>query len=277
MKQLSFLVVVTLILSGCGNQHDDVVAKSGDLQLTRDELLASITYSSQEDSLTASAIYIEDWKDLAALYQLALEKDLAGEAESQLLIEKATRQIIVQRFLDREMEQVEKNRGFAVDSSEVSAFYSAFPDVFVCSDTEYGVSRYYFSSAVTASRMKNVLRQHQGDEESLIKLIGSIEPRYARKNMDARGKGRRLRAHRQLHLENESVERALNSMAPGEISSVISLHDSLFVIMEMHDIVIKGERKSLLQAYGNIEDLLIVEKQKQYYSTVLEKARKKFQ
>jgi len=66
-------------------------------------------------------------------------------------------------------------------------------------------------------------------------------------------------------------------MVPGEISSVISLHDSLFVIMEMHDIVIvkKGERESLLQAYGNIENLLIVKKQ--YYSTVLEKARKQFQ
>ena len=64
-------------------------------------------------------------------------------------------------------------------------------------------------------------------------------------------------------------------MAPGEISSVISLHDSLFVIMEMHDIVKKGERKRLLQAYRNIEDLLIVEKL--YYSTVLEKTRKQFQ
>ncbi|MCW8795617.1 MAG: hypothetical protein OQK67_00965 [Chlorobium sp.] len=277
MKQLPFLVVVSFILAGCGNQHDDVVAKSGDLQLTRDELLASITYSSQEDSLTASGIYIEDWKDLAALYQLALEKGFADEAESKLLIEKATRQIIVQRFLDREIDQIEKKQGFAVDSSEVTAFYRAFPDLFVCSDTEYGVSRYYFSSAVTASRMKNALRQHQGDEESLIKLIGSIEPRYARKNMEARGKGLQLRALRQLHLENDNVKRSLNGMAPGEISSVISLHDSLFVIMEMHDIVMKGERKSLLQAYGNIEDLLIVEKQKQYYSTVLEKARKQFQ
>jgi len=96
--------------------------------LTRDELLASITYSSQEDILTAAAIYIEDWLDLASLYQLALENGLADEVESRLLIEKAKRQIIVQRFLDREIEPIAKNRKVVVDSSEVTDFYNAFPD-----------------------------------------------------------------------------------------------------------------------------------------------------
>ena len=96
--------------------------------MTRDELLASITYSSQEDILTAAAIYIEDWLDLASLYQLALENGLADEVESRLLIEKAKRQIIVQRFLDREMELIAKNKKVVVDSSEVTDFYNAFPD-----------------------------------------------------------------------------------------------------------------------------------------------------
>ena len=96
--------------------------------MTRDELLASITYSSQEDILTAAAIYIEDWLDLASLYQLALENGLADEVESRLLIEKAKRQIIVQRFLDREIEPIAKNRKVVVDSSEVTDFYNAFPD-----------------------------------------------------------------------------------------------------------------------------------------------------
>ena len=96
--------------------------------MTRDELLTSITCSSQEDILVAAAIYIEDWMDLASRYQLGLENGLADEVESRLLIEKAERQIIVQRFLDREMELIAKNKKVVVDSYEVTDFYNAFPD-----------------------------------------------------------------------------------------------------------------------------------------------------
>ncbi len=278
MKRRSVLTAVLLFLAGCGSgPDDDVVARAGNLELTREELRASISYASQEDSLTVSAIYVEDWKALASLYQLALDDGIGEDAETRMLIEKATRQIIVQRFVDKRLKQAEKDRFFAVDSSDVKTFYREFPDMFVCSETEYAVARYYAATAQGASRMGNALMLHDGDEESLLRLIESIDPGYAGKNLHARKNALHLRPLVQIHLENEKVKGVLKDMAPGERSPVIVLHDSLFVVMEMHDIVKKGDRKTLEQAYGDIEDLLIVEKQKQYYTKLLKQAREKYQ
>jgi hypothetical protein len=81
----------------------------------------------------------------------------------------------------------------------------------------------------------------------------------------------------QLHLENDTMKEVLPTLLPGELSSVITVHDSLFVVMEMHDRVKKGSKKTFEQAYDEIEELLIVQKQKHYYSTLLGEAREKYQ
>ena len=278
MKRCAVLVAVLFFIVGCGTgQDDDVVARVGKLQLTRDELLASISYTSREDSLTASAIYIEDWRDLAVLYQLALDDGMDKEPEARMLIDKATRQIIAQRFVDKRMRKAEKEGHFAVDSSAVGAFYREFPDVFVCGEAQYAVARYYTKTAQAASRMENAFRLHEGDEKSLLQLVESIEPGYAGTNIRSYRNSWRLKTLAQLHLENDKMKGFLQNMAPGELSPVIALHDSLFVVMEMHDIVKKDDKKTLEQAYGDVENLLIVEKQKQYYSKLLQQARDKYQ
>ena len=73
------------------------------------------------------------------------------------------------------------------------------------------------------------------------------------------------------------MKSSLQNLAPGEMSPVIAVHDSLFVVIEMHDIVKKGDKKTFEQAYGEVEELLTVQKQKEYYSTLLEEARQKYQ
>lgn len=270
--------VLLFFIAGCSNvADDDIVARAGKLQLNRGEVLASISYSSPEDSLTASAIYIEDWKELASLYQLALDDGIDKDRDTQILIEKAARHIIVQRFVDQRMEKAEKEGLYVIDSSAVRAFYREFSDSFVSRETEYAVSRYYASTPQTAGRMENVLRLHQGDENRLLQLIESIEPGFAKKNCKARGNADKLRPLAQIQLENEKIKESLQNLAPGELSSAITVHDSLFVVVEMHDIVKKGNKKTFEQAYGEIEELLIVQKQKLYYSTLLEEAREKYQ
>lgn len=277
MKLYIVTGALLLFIAGCGDaRKDDIVARSGQLQLTRDEVLASISYSSPEDSLIVSAIYIEDWKALALLYQLALEENIDKDPETERLIEKAKRTIVVQRFVDKRMEKAENDGLHAIDSSAAREFYHQFPEMFVNSNKEYAVSRYYASTAQSASRIENALRLHEGDENRLLELIESIEPGYAAENRQARGSVRKLKALDRIHLENDTMKEALQKLAPGELSSVIAVDDSLFVVLELHDIVGKGEKKTFEQSYGDIEELLTVQKQKQYYSTLLEEARKKY-
>ncbi|WP_287373797.1 hypothetical protein [Prosthecochloris sp.] len=269
--------VLLFFMAGCDGVPDaDVVARAGKHQLSRGELLASIDYSSSEDSLTASAIYIEDWKDIAALYQLALEEGIDKDPDARMLIEKATRHIVIQRFVDRKMDNAEKEGVYAIDSAEVSAFYQEFSGAFLCPETVYAVSRYYASTLQSAGRIENALKLHDGDEKHLQQLIESIEPGYAGKNRRTHPV-RSLSPLEQLHLENDRMKEVLLSLSPGEHSSVIAVNDSLFVVIEMHDMVKKGSKKTFEQAYEEIEELLIVQKQKQYYSTLLGEAREKYQ
>ncbi|MCG8345804.1 MAG: hypothetical protein MI685_11705 [Chlorobiales bacterium] len=278
MKLYIVTGALLLFIAGCGDaRKDDIVARSGQLQLTRDEVLASISYSSPEDSLIVSAIYIEDWKSLALLYQLALEENIDKDPGTKRLIEKAKRTIVVQRFVDKRMEKAENDGLHAIDSSAAREFYHQFPEMFTASNKEYAVSRYYASTAQSASRIENALRLHEDDENRLLELIESIEPGYAAENRQARDSVRELKTLDRIHLENDTMKEALQKLAPGELSSVIAVDDSLFVVLELHDIVGKGEKKTFEQSYGDIEELLTVQKQKQYYSTLLEEARKKYQ
>ena len=272
------LGAILFLASGCGTSPDDeVVAKAGKLRLTRGELLASIDYASPQDSLTMSAIYIEDWRDLAALYQLALDENVDKEPETRMLAEKAMRQITVQRFVDSRMNRAEKEGMLAVDSAAVKAFYQEYPDESVCKQTEYALARYYASTEQAASRMQNALRFHEGNGKRLLGLIESLDSVYADVNRQSYLSGRDLKALPRLHLENRKMKRLLLSMVPGDISPVIKVHSTLFVVMHLHAVLGKGEKKSVAQAYEDIEELLIVEKQKQYYSTLLQQARDKYQ
>lgn len=278
MKLYIVTGALLLFIAGCGDaRKDDIVARSGQLQLTRDEVLASISYSSPEDSLIVSAIYIEDWKALALLYQLALEENIDKDPGTKRLIEKAKRTIVVQRFVDKRMEKAENDGLHVIDSSAAREFYHQFPEMFTASNKEYAVSRYYASTAQSAGRIENALRLHEDDENRLLELIESIEPGYAAENRQARDSVRELKTLDRIHLENDTMKEALQKLAPGELSSVIAVDDSLFVVLELHDIVGKGEKKTFEQSYGDIEELLTVQKQKQYYSTLLEEARKKYQ
>lgn len=278
MRRLFFAGAVFLCITGCGKVADrDIVARAGKLTLSRDEVSASINYSSRQDSLTMSAVYIEDWKDLASLYLLALENGIGEDPDSKMLIEKAARHIIVQRFVDQKMKEASKEGLYTIDSSDVRAFYRKFSETFVSRDTVYAVSRYFASTSRSAGRIENALRLHDGGEKHLLQLIASIDAGYASKNREARGNARSLRSLERIHAENEKIKGVLQNLSPGELSPVLRVHDSLFVVMEMHDIVKKGEKKTFVQAYGEIEELLIVQKQKQYYSTLLEEARQKYQ
>ncbi len=266
---------VALLLAGCGAlPENDVVAKAGKLELTRDELLASISYRDARDSLTAASIYIEDWKEMAVLYQSALAAGVEEEGETQLLIRKAVRQITVQRYIDRMLSRASEEGAFAVDSDEIRAFYETFPSEFVCTEPHYAVERYYAASAERAARLRDLLLEEVRSPDDFHERVGRTAPDHAETNRALVAS--RLKPVRRLFLENERMKSLLEGMQPGAVSPVVALGDTLYVVMALRDRVGAGERLSLAQARKEIEELLTVEKQKQYYSTLLKQARETY-
>ncbi|ASQ89547.1 hypothetical protein CHL67_00075 [Prosthecochloris sp. GSB1] len=262
-------------LAGCGGADGDVVARSGKLELTRGELLASISFDGASDSLAAASMYIEDWRDMAALYQRALVDGVEREPETKLLIEKASRQITVQRFIDRKITAASANGLFRIDSSEVSAFYERHADAFVCAEPHVALVRYYAASAVQAAKLRAIAVETGA--ACLPDSARDAVPEYAELNRKSFSAGRRLRRQSRLFLENGRMHSILREMTPGDVSRPIALNDSLIVVMQLLDRVETGGRMTLDQCRGDIEELLIVEKQKQYYTTLLETARETYQ
>lgn len=272
---LAALIAGMACLAGCGGSGGDVVARSGRLELTRGELLASIGYDDAADSLVAASMFIEDWRDMAALYQSALEDGVDREPETRRLIETASRQITVQRFIDRKMADASGRGLFRIDASEVRAFYERHPDGFVCSEPHVALVRYYAASAAEAAKLRAIAVETRGAR--LPDRIAEAAPAYAELNRKSVSAGRRLRPQSRLFLESTRMRSMLRDMAPGDVSRAIPLNDSLIVVMHLLDRVETGRRMTLDQCRGDIEELLIVEKQKQYYTTLLETARETYQ
>ena len=269
--------VGALFLAGCGAlPENDVVAKAGKLELTRGELLASISYRDSRDSLTATSIYIEDWKEMAALYQSASAAGVKEEAETRFLIRKAARQITVQRYIDRMMSRASEEGAFVVGSDEIRVFYETFPAEFFCAEPHYAVERYYAASAERAARLRDLLQEQVKRSDDFRRRVESAAPAYAETNRAGAAAPLRLKPASRLFLENKRMKSLLESMQSGAVSPVVSLGDTLYVVMALRDRVGTGERLSLEQARKEIEELLTVEKQKQYYSTLLKQARETY-
>ncbi|ACF12783.1 hypothetical protein Ctha_0312 [Chloroherpeton thalassium ATCC 35110] len=270
-----FLCVLFGMVSACeSNSADSVVAKVGESNLTLSELQASIQYASPKDSATAAAIYIEDWKHTAALYDLACQANIESDPLAQVLLEKAKRRIFVQRFVDIEMKKAEAKGAFRVDSIEVSAYYEMHKQEFVYREPAVKLIRLYASSSDSATRMARALGNRRFSFDELVSEAKIIAPELDTLNTHALQDSEEFVRISRLHLESDVLQQLLEKMRPSNISPIVKLNDSLFVVMRLETRVETGTEKPLEAAYDEIKQRLKLKKQNAFYIELQKRARK---
>jgi len=257
--------------------QEPTVATVGASKLTLSELHASIEYAPAKDSATAAAIYIEDWKRTAALYELARQVGIETDTIGQVLVKKATRRILTQRFVDIEMQKAEAAGKFKVDSVEVKAFFEANHETFFYREPAVQLIRLYASSSDSATRMLRLLSQRRHSFEHISEEAKIIAPEREELNTRSLENATQLIRVSRLHLESETLRQLLQKMRPSNVSPIVKLSDSLFVVMRLEARVETGTKKSLKETYDEILHRLKLKKQKAFYAELQRRAQNALQ
>jgi hypothetical protein len=274
---LPAIVIPMLFLYGCGGRGDDaVVVRKKNLVLTSGELQSAISAAGARDSAAAASIYLEDWKDMASLYLMAVDDGQEKDPSTLQLAEKARRQIVVHQYITDKTEEAERNGMFRTDSSSVSEFYRKHSDLFIADHAQYSVIRLLASDLKKSMTMAGLLSSEGISSADLSLKVSTIDPRFRSLNKAAIENARIFESAEEIAGENNQMKSALQAMEPGMVSPVVKLGDSLYVVMKMIDVAASGQKMSLRQAYDKAERQLILQKKKAYYYTLLSKARKKY-
>lgn len=78
------------------------------------ELARNIRQSAPSDSATQAALFIEDWRHTASLYEQAIQEGEENDEETRRLVEKSRRRIIAERFVERKLQEALKDGAFAL-------------------------------------------------------------------------------------------------------------------------------------------------------------------
>jgi hypothetical protein len=270
------LLALAVFLAGCGASDRDVVERKKSLELTRGELLSSIRYGSSGDSATASAIAIEDWKETASLYLMALENGQEQEPETRRLVERAKRQIVVQRYVASRIEKAWRTGRFSTDSAAVRQFFLANAGLFVFPRALYSVIGLYASDAGKCARMEDLLLSGLEDPDELLRQASVIDP--ARRGLNTRSIGgyRNYEPAASLAGIYGDLRTLIEQTPSGRTSAVVKIGDSLYVVLKVIDVADAGAPLSFRQAYRSAERMLALQKQNAFYDTLLAEARKKY-
>ncbi len=255
----------TLIFSGCPSApNEPPVATLGKSVLTRDELRYSLSYQNREDSITQAMMYLEDWLTTTALYEKALQEGQDKDTLTQLLIEKSRRKIVASRYVVRKLQEEIAAGKFRIDSSEVQAFYYANPQLLKFREPHYRLLRLYASSqdAVLTLRQKLVANT---SENELLPLAQSLSPTLTQMNDMSFRLAKEVRPLWKLQLESEALVQLLERMRPKDITPVVKVRDSIFVVMRLEEKLEPGTTMTLEQAYADIVEHLRYQKEKSFF------------
>lgn len=223
--------------------------------------------STPSDSATQAAMFIEDWRRTASLYEQAIQAGEDNDEKTQHLIEKSRRRIIAERFVERKLKEALKDGRFLVDSAEVKTYYEQMKSTLVFHEAMFKLLRIYAQSADTALRLRQALVADIG-VDSLFTLAMLRAPEIADLNQRAFEGATQFKTLSQLHLESENLRAILERMKPKDISPVMKLSDSLFVVMRLEESVAPQQPKTLVQAFPEILERLRIVKQKRFVDSL---------
>ncbi len=260
-----------LFLMGCipsnTREPETPLLKIGKSVLLPSDLSRHIKQSTPSDSATQAALFLEDWRRTTSLYEQALEAGEHQDEETQRLVEKSRRRIIAERFVERKLQEALKEGRFFIDSAEVKAYYEQTRSALVFHDAMFKLLRLYTHSADTALRLRQALVARL-NADSLFRLVMQCAPEMAALNQLAFESAYQFKSLSQLHLESENVHAILERMKPNDISPVLKLSDSLFVVMRLEDSVAPQQPKTLAQAFPEILERLRIMKQKRFVDSL---------
>jgi len=255
---------------GCASsdkEKEQPLLKIGNSLLFPSELSRAIRFSTPSDSATQAALFLEDWRYHTSLYEQALEAGEDRDEETQRLVEKSRRRIIAERFVERKLQDALKEGMFRVDSLEVKPYYEQMSTTFVFHEAMFKLLRIYTYSADTALRLRQALVATLS-EDSLFTLAMQRAPESATLNQLAFESATQFKTLPQLHLESENLNAILERMKPKDVSPVMKLSDSLFVVMRLEESVAAGEPKTFAQAFPEILERLRMMKQKHFVDSL---------
>ncbi len=268
------IVIAAALLSGCSNApNEPPVARLGKSVLTREELRQSLSYQNLEDSVTQAMMYLEDWLATTALYEKAVQEGMDRDTLTQLLIDKSRRKIIATRYFERKLQEEIQAGKLRVDSSEAQAFYTVNAGLFQFREPHYRLLRLYASSqdAILAIRQKLVAG---ASDDELLLLAQSLSPALAQTNSIAFQLSKEARPLQALQLESYTLSQFLERMRPKDITPIIKVRDSLFVVMRLDEKLDKGATMTFEQAYADIEEILRQQKQKAFFRYLVSSSKK---
>ncbi len=256
---------------GCApsNTHtkETPLLKIGESVLLPSELARHTRQYAPSDSATQAALFLEDWRHTTSLYEQALQAGEQNDEETQRLVEKSRRRIIAERFVERKLQDALKEGYFRIDSAEVKAYYEEMSAALVCRETMFRLLRLYTIHADTALRLRQALVARL-NSDSLFNLVMSRAPETTELNQLAFERATQFKTLTQLHLESENLHAILERMRPGDISPVLKLSDSLFIVMRLEELVASGQPKTLAQAFPEILERLRIIKQKRFVDSL---------
>ncbi len=231
------------------------------------ELARHIRQSSSSDSATQAALFLEDWRQTASLYEQALQDGEHHDEETQRIVEKSRQRIIAERFVERKLQEALKRGQFYIDSAEVKTYYEQMSSGLIFREPMFKLLRIYTSNADTALRFRQALVARIGID-SLFKLTMLRAPETATLNQVAFESAMQLKTLPQLHLESEHLYAILERMKPNDVSPVLKVSDSLFVVMRLEESVAQKQPKTLAQAFPEILERLRMMKQKRFVDSL---------
>ncbi len=258
---------------GCKKEIDSPVIRTiGQTHLTQAELDFSTQYAKGEDRDVAESLYIEDWEKNAALYELAMQEGWQETNEALILIEKARRQIVVNRFLEEKLETAKNAGKFNTDSVEVKQYYETHQAEFVFKEPQYKLLRLYSAAKDSATKLMRLLYRRDGVKRATDR-INTAAPTLTELNQNSIERSKRYIKGSKLHLENKTLRSLLKQMRAGTTSPVVKIHDSLFCVMYLDAMIEEGTAMSLENAYSQINDRLEFKKQSAFMDQLELKAR----
>jgi adenylate kinase family enzyme len=269
-------VGLSLLLASCtgkrATSNAEPIATFGKQTLTAEELKHSLRFSSRQDSSVKAALYIEDWKQNAALVELARKNGEPDDELTALLIEKSSRKIIAQRFLDRKLAEASARNQFVVSLEEAKSHYAQNFSTYVFSRTMVKLTVLYAANPDSAVKLQKVLSSPTS-ADSLVMRAMQLSPPTAEQNQASIENGLVFKPISEHHLESELLRSLLERLQPKSVSAVVKLENGMFVVMRLEERVQQGQQKKFDDAYPDVVSRLQLEKQKRFTDSLIATAK----